>query len=133
MSRKNPYIASTKAVAPVAQPAPVAEPSRAARLAIAVDTAPNDPRGPSLRLAETHRTDLDRYTERERAAAEMAMDFNGQARNALTFVENTGFPGFPTLPLLAQLPEYRTMHETLADECVRCWGKVVSAGNTDAG
>ena len=63
----------------------------------------------------------------------MAMDFNGQASSALTFAENTGFPGFPTLSLLAQLPEYRTMHETLADECVRCWGKVVSAGNTDAG
>lgn len=132
MSRKNPYSPVTKPAQP-AKPAQGAETSRAARMALALDSMPVDPRGPSLRLAETHRTEPDRYTEKERAAANMAMDFNGQATNALTFVENTGFPGFPTLALLAQLPEYRTMHETLADECVRCWGKVVSAGSSDAG
>jgi len=138
MSRKNPYLASTKTAQPAevaapAQPAQGAETSRAARMALAIDAAPRDPRGPSLQLAESYRVEPDRYTAREREAASMAMDFNGQASNALTFVENTGFPGFPTLSLLAQLPEYRTMHETLADECVRCWGKVVSAGSTDAG
>jgi phage-related protein (TIGR01555 family) len=136
MSRKNPYMPAKSATpaetAKPAAPAQGGETSRAARMALALDSLPVDPRGPSLRLAETHRTEPERYTAVERRAAEHALDFNGQTNNALTFVENTGFPGFPTLALLAQLPEYRTMHETLADECVRCWGKVVSAGSADA-
>lgn len=101
-------------------------------MALAVDNLPIDPRGPSLQQAERYRVEPERYTAVEHKAAEHALDFNGLVSNALTFVENTGFPGFPTLSLLAQLAEYRTMHETLADECVRCWGKVVSAGSADA-
>lgn len=133
MSRKNPYIAPVKTAQPAkpAETAQVPETSRAARMALALDQLPVDTRPPSLKLAESYRVEPDRYTEHERKLANMAMDFNGQTGNALTFVENTGFPGFPTLSLLAQLPEYRAMHETLADECVRCWGKVVSAGTSD--
>ena len=132
MSRKNPYITQTK-TAQTAKPAEPAKPAgiSSVRAQAAVD-AVTDTRGPSLRLAESYRTEGRNYTDREREQARMAMDFNGTSMNALTFVENTGFPGFPTLALLAQLPEYRAMHETLADECVRCWGKVVSAGASDA-
>lgn len=64
------------------------------------------------------------YTRAERAAAKHAMDFNLNTRDALSFVDATGFPGFPALALLAQLPEYRAMHETLADEVVRTWGHI---------
>ena len=132
MSRKNPYITQTK-TAQTAKPAEPAKPAGISSMrAQAAVEAVTDARGPSLRLAESYRTEPRNYTDHERAQAQMAMDFNGTSMNALTFVENTGFPGFPTLALLAQLPEYRAMHETLADECVRCWGKVVSAGASDA-
>lgn len=63
-------------------------------------------------------------TKPERDAARHAMDFNLNTRDALSFVDATGFPGFPALSLLAQLPEYRSMHETLADEVVRTWGHI---------
>lgn len=86
---------------------------------------------PSIAQATAHPVDRTRYTAREQEQAKMAMDFNLTTRDSLTFVESTGFPGFPTLALLGQLAEYRTMHETLADECVRMWGKVVSAGEAD--
>lgn len=127
MSRKNPYVKAAKP----AEMANTAQPAETARrsLAMAVELAPNDLRGPSMKLAEQYRVEPERYTERERAQAAMALDFNGTSMNALTFIENTGFPGFPTLSLLAQLPEYRSMHERLADECIRCWGKVVGASD----
>ena len=127
MSRKNPYIPPAKATES-AKPTEIVRPS-SVRVQTAIE-AVMDSRGPSMKLAEQYRVDEKNYTKHERAA--MAMDFNGTSVQALTFVENTGFPGFPTLSLLAQLPEYRSMHERLADECVRCWGKVVSAGSTDA-
>lgn len=92
--------------------------------------APGAGRGPSLEAAERYRVEPANYSARERRQAEYAHDFNGASMNALTFTENTGFPGFPTLALLAQLPEYRTMHETLADECVRMWGRINSTGDT---
>lgn len=95
---------------------------------LALDTAPNDARGPSLQAAERYRVDERNYTTREKRVAQYAQDFNGTSMNALTFTESTGFPGFPTLSLLAQLPEYRSMHERLADECIRMWGKVSSSG-----
>lgn len=95
----------------------------------ALAEAPKAPGSPSMAQATAHRVEKASYTEKEQAAAKMAMDFNGNASNALTFVESTSFPGFPTLVLLSQLAEYRTMHETLADECVRMWGKVKAAGN----
>src|SRR5579859_60753 len=91
--------------------------------------APADVPSLSLAQATAHQVDPSTYRPVERKAAEMALDFSGQAANALTFVEATSFPGFPTLALLAQLPEYRTMHETLADECVRMWGKVKASGD----
>lgn len=115
-------------VATPAQPAPVAQ---RASYRNAIDTAPNDTRPLSLRDATRYRVDVRDYTPHERAAAEMAMDFSGESRSALSFTENTGFPGFPTLSLLGQLPEYRTMHETLADEAIRMWGRVVSSGASD--
>jgi phage-related protein (TIGR01555 family) len=95
----------------------------------AVQDAPGPGLTPSMTQATAHEVDPARYTTQERKAAEHAMDFNGAAQNALTFVETTGFPGFPTLGLLGQLAEYRTMHETLADETVRMWGKVKAAGD----
>ena len=113
--------------------APVRAPAEPARwLSLAEQTALTDPRTLSLRQAETYRTDPRRYTSDEReqvTKVTQAQDFAGDARNSLTFIENTSFPGFPTLALLAQLAEYRTMHETLADETIRMWGKVVSSGD----
>lgn len=91
-----------------------------------VATAPT-----SLSLATKFQVNRDAYTRAEHDAAAGAMDANGDALNALSFVECTGFPGFPTLALLAQLPEYRTMAETLADETTRKWGKVHSTGSSD--
>lgn len=117
--------AQLASVAPIAKPAPPAE-RRDLSQAIA-DAGQS--RAPSLVQATPHPVERDRYTSREQAQARMAMDFNGTTRDSLTFVESTGFPGFPTLSLLGQLAEYRTMHETLADECVRMWGKVTSAGD----
>lgn len=105
----------------------------AARMMIyaALDAIPNDARSPSEKLATTHAVDQIARTPREQRAAKYAMDFNGTSRDALTFVESTGFPGFPTLSLLAQLPEYRAMHERLADEVIRMWGKCKSNGNAN--
>lgn len=127
---------------PAARPAQQAKPAAVARLPVpadmkrrtlqtALDMAPNDTRPLSLRDATKYRVEPERYTPQERQAAEMAMDFSGESRSALSFTENTGFPGFPTLSLLGQLPEYRTMHETLADEAIRMWGRVVSSGASD--
>lgn len=138
MSRKNPYMRNTKAAqsaktASAAAPADAAHdaPSRAARMQSLIDSAGLDMRTPSMQQAERYRTDPKNYSSPERAAATHAMDFNGTSVNALSFTENTGFPGFPTLALLAQLPEYRAMHERLADECIRCWGKVNSSGHAE--
>lgn len=92
----------------------------------------------SLSLATKHPVDPDLYSAQEKSAASTvhAMDYystgNRNARDALSFVEATGWPGFPVLSMLAQLPEYRTMHETLADEVVRTWGKVVSTSKDGA-
>lgn len=122
---------------PAAKPA-IANPAAAAdgeqrhkTLINLLDATQGDDRTPSQKLATAHLVEPERYTRHESAAAEMAMDFNGDIRNALTFTENTGFPGFPSLALLAQLPEHRSMHETLADECIRMWGNVVSSGDGD--
>lgn len=87
----------------------------------------------SLGLATKYPVEKTKYSVHETAAASEpvahAMDYYGgpnrNARDALSFVEATGWPGFPVLSMLAQLPEYRTMHETLADEAVRTWGKIV--------
>ncbi|WHB31191.1 portal protein [Xanthomonas phage NEB7] len=91
----------------------------------------------SLSLATAEPVDTERYSAREQQAAKAvhAMDYGfsrGNATDALSFVSATGWPGFQTLSLLAQLPEYRTMHETLADEVVRTWGKVVSTSKDAA-
>lgn len=91
----------------------------------------------SLSLASKHAVDPDMYSSHEKgaAAAVHAMDYYGginrNARDALSFVEATAWPGFPVLSMLAQLPEYRTMHETLADEVVRTWGKIVSTSSDE--
>lgn len=122
--RKIPAPARSASVALAAKPAGVQ--TRRDLSQVIADAGHSVP--PSLAQATAHPVDEARYTARERAQARMAMDFNGTTRDSLTFVESTGFPGFPTLSLLGQLAEYRTMHETLADECVRMWGKVTSSG-----
>lgn len=119
--RKHPTPASAK------PPTPVSNTLLVNNAIIAAAPGPK----PSIAQATAHPVDMERYSARERSQAAMAMDFNGTTRDSLTFVEATGFPGFPTLSLLGQLAEYRTMHETLADECVRMWGKVTSAGESD--
>jgi phage-related protein (TIGR01555 family) len=126
MATKNPYL-RTPRTAQAARPARGAPPPGAMRRL--VEAAPSDPRPLAMRLATVHPVDPRTYTRRERVAASHAMDANGQALNALTFTESTGFPGFPTLALLAQLPEFRAMHERLADECVREWGELTSTGD----
>lgn len=103
--------------------------------ALARHVATNPPATPgtptSISLATRFAVNRDAYTQHEHAAAAGAMDASGDMLNALSFVECTGFPGFPMLALLAQLPEYRTMAETLADETTRKWGKVHSTGSSD--
>lgn len=90
----------------------------------------------SMQMAILHHVEADRYSPTERAAARAvhAMDYglNQNASDALTFVDATGWPGFQALALLAQLPEYRTMHETLADEVVRTWGQVTCTSEDEA-
>jgi uncharacterized protein len=92
----------------------------------------------SAALATAHRVEADRYSHTEQSAAKLehAMDYygwgNSNARDALSFVDATAWPGFQTLALLAQLPEYRSMHETLADEVVRTWGQVTSTSKDEA-
>lgn len=137
--RRNPHRKSPAAPANPAAPAAPATAAtaapnaseRARALAAAAQVAPSNGPSPSLAAAQAHPVDAKNYTARERRAATHALDWGGNASNALSFVENTGFPGFPVLALLAQLPEYRSMHETLADECVRTWGRVVSGGEAD--
>jgi len=91
----------------------------------------------SLGLATARPVDTDHYSRSERAAATAAhaMDYgfgsNRNAMDALSFIDATSWPGFQTLGLLAQLPEYRNMHERLADEVVRTWGKVVSTSKDE--
>lgn len=138
MATKNPYaskpVKSAKPTAP-AQPAdaqigaPSQEELRNRFYAQALDAAPRDARPPSIQAATKYRVSTENYTPREKKAAKHALDFNGVATSSLSFVEYQGFPGFMALSLLAQLPEYRAMHEILADECIRCWGKVISTGD----
>lgn len=123
--QKNPYLSMKE---PQLVEADASKPRRSWRHLL--DTAPRATPLPSIDAAKKFEPDLNRYTAREREQAALAQDFNGASLNALSFVSGTSFPGMPTLALLAQLPEYRTMHETLADECVRCWGKV-TARSTD--
>lgn len=127
--------AAAATTAPSALPAETADEKtrrdRATALSSAVTQAPVAEPSPSLQLARAHAVDEANYTPKERRAASHAMDWAGQSRSALSFVENAGWPGFPTLSLLSQLAEYRSMHETLADECVRCWGVVASSGDGD--
>jgi hypothetical protein len=126
MARRKPA-GRTMIAAPAPHTAADADAPRSAVYA-ALDAVP--PVGsPSLKLAQAHQVDAIDRSSRERRAAEYGMDFNGTSRDALTFVQSTGFPGFPTLSLLAQLPEYRAMHERLADEVVRMFGKTKSTGN----
>ena len=123
-----------KQPAQIAQAARPAVPAQAAlkpSLGHALLNAPADGGSPSMQLATAHKIEAGKYTDRERAAAEHALDFNNQVGNALSFVESSGFPGFPSLALLAQLSEYRSMAETLAEDCIRMWGRVVSAGTAD--
>jgi phage-related protein (TIGR01555 family) len=131
MSRRNRYKRAkfaNKAAAPAA-PAPDAIDRRAAlRAALEVAKTFADARTPSMKLAQAYEVDPANYSRGERDAATHALDFNGDTRNALTFTQNSGFPGFPSLVLLGQLPEYRSMHERFADECTRKWGRVVSSG-----
>jgi len=138
-NRKSHSQAASKPRPPIHVPAPLPKPPPAVAERVelagpmiginALLNAPAEVASLSMAQATRHKVELENYRQPEQAAAEMALDFNGQAGNALTFVESTSFPGFPTLALLAQLPEYRTMHETLADECVRMWGKVKASGD----
>lgn len=115
--------AAAIATAATAQPVPSDMARRGALNAL--DAAPVAEPSPSLRLARQFEVDVSNYTPRERRAASYALDFNGTSVDALSFVTSSGFPGFPTLVLLAQLPEYRAMHEVLADECIRTWGEAI--------
>lgn len=126
---------------PVPSPPAPAQTGLVVPLAVLQQAAAVDPARAtqtSLSLATAHPVETTNYTQRERDAAQAthAMDYGygpgRNARDALSFVESTGWPGFPTLSLLAQLPEYRTMHETLADEVVRTWGKIVSTSQDEA-
>lgn len=130
MTKRRKQPAQTSKIAQAARPATPAQAAPKPSLRHAVENAPATV-SPSIALATAYQVDPKKYTDRERAAAEHALDFNNQAGNALSFVENVSFPGFPTLALLGQLTEYRTMAESLAEDCVRMWGRVVSAGAAD--
>ena len=126
--RTKPRPTSTVCSAP---PAPM-RPARVSPAVLADAATTDRPAASSLAMATAIPTDAERYTVRERDAATHAMDYSLGARDALTFVDSTSWPGFPTLALLAQLPEYRTMHETLADEAVRTWGQVTCTSDDAA-
>jgi phage-related protein (TIGR01555 family) len=135
MSRRYPK-APASAKPPVKEtPEPLqrlADPASDKRAALrnTLDSVP-EAVSPSIASATAFPVAENQYTTRERRAAGYALDYNGTAQNALTFVNATGFPGFPTLSLLAQLPEYRSMHESLADATVRMWGNVKASDSTD--
>lgn len=119
---------------PPAKPAPIIN-----RLTLDTARMGGNPTPTSLSLARAHAVESAHYTSTERGAAKLdyAMDFYGafgssNARDALSFVDATAWPGFQTLALLAQLPEYRAMHETLADEAVRTWGRITSTSKDDS-
>lgn len=139
MSRRKPRPAAPAEPAPVAAPAVATAPQRIAdpdgdkraKLRATIEAIPEHG-SPSLAAAQTHAVSANAYSTRERRAAEYAMDYNGQFQNALTFVSQTSFPGFPTLALLTQLPENRSMHESLADACVRMWGNVKASDSTES-
>lgn len=97
----------------------------------ALDVAPVA-RSPSLDMATRYPVAAVQRTTHELRNDNMATDFNGAVLHALSFVESCGFPGFPILTQLAQIAEYRAMHERFADECIRMWGKVASSGAADA-
>lgn len=136
--RKKPYrkpAAKSQSASPAAPAAPAGPSMNPAELRSAglrnVAESMEQGASPSMARATAHEIDQANYSTREKRAAEYAMDFNGTTMNALTFVSRVSFPGFPTLALLAQLPEYRSMHETLADEVVRKWGHVKASDSTD--
>lgn len=89
----------------------------------------------SMTLAQAHPVVAGNYRAAERTAAKLehAVDYglNRNATDALSFVQATGWPGFQILGMLAQLPEYRSMHERLADETVRTWGRVTSTSKDE--
>lgn len=131
---RKPRANQPAAAAPAPKPR-VEVPLQALQQASAVD--PKRATHTSLGMATSVPVEAERYSPQERGAAKAvhAMDYglsaNRNARDALSFVEATGWPGFPTLSLLAQLPEYRTMHETLADEVVRTWGQIASTSKDE--
>lgn len=134
MARRQPKHSRTPAaVAPAVPVQPLAHDARthAQALRTVLDSTPTDSRAPSIQAATGYRIETDKYTAQEKQAAEMAMDLAGQSRSALTFTENMGFPGFPTLSLLAQLSEYRNMASALAEDVIRKWGRVTSSGKSD--
>lgn len=132
MARTTRKLVPVKKDEPFQPPAPGNTANARAQMALdAIAATPAAPASPSLTAAQRYEVDRANYTTREQRAAAHAMDFNGQAGSALTFVNGTGFPGFPTLALLAQLPEYRAMHEVFADECIRTWGKPIVSGDCD--
>lgn len=130
LTMPHPPTLSAVPAAPAAA-ALVAQPSPRAMVHKALDDAGAVPQSPSLALAMQHRVADVPRTERETKVSEHALDYNGVAASSLSFVEATGFPGFPTLALLGQLPEYRSMYERLADECVRAWGKAIGGENSE--
>jgi uncharacterized protein len=125
MPRKNPYLNPSKVKD---TPEKRQNGVNAGAMQAAIQAAGVAPGSPSYAQATSQPVDASRYTAREKSVATMALDRSAIAANSLSFVESTGFPGFPTLALLGQLSEYRSMHERFADECVRAWGKVISRG-----
>lgn len=127
MARTTRRLVPVKKDEPFQPPAPGGTTN--ARAQMALDALGPSVESPSLAAATRVEITEDRYTTKERRAASHAMDFNGTSMSALSFVAGTGFPGFPTLALLAQLPEYRAMHEVFADEAIRTWGKPIASGD----
>lgn len=126
-----PPVQPSKPAATVADPFAHLTPERRKSIGLARAAEAIPPAvSPSVARATQYETDPSNYSNAERKAAEHAMDFNGTSMNALTFIARTGFPGFPTLAQLSQLTEYRAMHETLADECIRKWGHVKASDST---
>lgn len=68
---------------------------------------------------------------KDKLKAVMAMDSTPYATVNDLFVFNNGFLGYPYLAELAQLPEYRKMNATLADEMTREWIEFIYTGPED--
>lgn len=91
----------------------------------------------AMREQDAKTKPVERYTPpkgvipEDRRDAAFALDATPYDYINTTQLAEGGFPGYPMLGLLAQLPEYRKMVETVAEEMTRKWIKLKTKGDDD--